>query len=233
MQIDRRLVWIIALIATFVLIVVLVTMGQRCAVPDISKTPRCGNHFTNWLYDFQPLITGMAAVIAAFLTISEMRRTAGEQALHHAENKKLATIEKRKQITRFIRRIRIEIDRAAECYGRYSEALSLEPIDPFLLFIEYIQMKGQLSNYRAILEEAKANKILDFFDPEFDAKLGELKTISEIVFEMREGNNTRIDDPNAPWVTLNDIKTMSFLFMTAEQIEGMLNSSEQLALTDL
>ena len=68
-----RLVAIIGSIAAVVLVIS--TFGSRCAIPDAgSFGRRCGDPFTNWLYDYQTLITGALAVVAAAITVRTMNK---------------------------------------------------------------------------------------------------------------------------------------------------------------
>lgn len=74
MNLNRRAVWVIAAIAFFVLfIVLLATMGDRCAAPQ-QPIKRCGHAWSNWIFDFQSLIAGFTALVAAIFTIYTMTR---------------------------------------------------------------------------------------------------------------------------------------------------------------
>ncbi|GAA0600235.1 hypothetical protein [Paenochrobactrum glaciei] len=55
-------------------------MGERCQAPESGAFPavRCGHYFTNWIYDFQSLITGCTALLAAWITITTMNKNTRE-----------------------------------------------------------------------------------------------------------------------------------------------------------
>lgn len=55
-------------------------MGDRCQAPASTSTVlvRCGHFFTNWIYDFQTLISGVFALIAASVTIYIMHSNTQE-----------------------------------------------------------------------------------------------------------------------------------------------------------
>lgn len=72
---HKREVFIIALIATFLLVTFLISfMGARCELPNNGSPDivRCGHPVTNWLYDFQALIAGIFALIGAAITVYMM-----------------------------------------------------------------------------------------------------------------------------------------------------------------
>ncbi len=61
---------VIVLITTVALYYFERNYGQRCALPEAgSFGKRCGNAFSNFVYDFQTLLTGLAAVGAAIVTV--------------------------------------------------------------------------------------------------------------------------------------------------------------------
>lgn len=90
MKKDNQLFWIVTCVATCVLIITLVSLGPRCGISPDDKTSRCGNAFTNWIYDFQPLIAAFMAVIASAMTIMKMAEISREDLLFR---KKLAEMD--------------------------------------------------------------------------------------------------------------------------------------------
>lgn len=75
MKKHKREVFLIALIATFLLVTFLISfMGARCGLPDAGSPDmvRCGHPVTNWLHDFQALIAGIYALIGAAITVYMM-----------------------------------------------------------------------------------------------------------------------------------------------------------------
>lgn len=71
-----KLFRIIAVIASITAVLIVVSVsGNRCALPDASSFgKRCGHPWTNWLYDFQSLLAGILAVVAAVLTVFTMNK---------------------------------------------------------------------------------------------------------------------------------------------------------------
>lgn len=73
----RKSVFAIAAIASIVLILLIcIISGDRCEIVDASAltSNRCGHPVTNWFYDFQTLIAGIFASLAAVLTVCTMNK---------------------------------------------------------------------------------------------------------------------------------------------------------------
>lgn len=78
MKNELQLFRIIAIISSAALILfIIATMGDRCSLsPD--SLARCGHRATNWLLDFQGLLGGVLAVMAAAITVFTMNKNTKE-----------------------------------------------------------------------------------------------------------------------------------------------------------
>ncbi|CAN7260339.1 hypothetical protein [Brucella pseudogrignonensis] len=81
-QTDRmRYFWTIAIPASVVGVMFVMMAGSKCALPDASSLEgRCGNPYSNLIYDFQGLIAGLLALGAAVMTVWQMQTNAREEA---------------------------------------------------------------------------------------------------------------------------------------------------------
>lgn len=157
-----------------------------------------GDPWRNWVYDFQTLITGLAAVGAATWTISVMERTDRKQADRHRE---LVELNQRSDLRRLERAIEPQLEELADIAG----SLAASELDPALFKDEpgdpvYNMVTSATANYltavRRVYDVLERKQFVDgseLFDGRLTYSLRELFENSEYLSRALEAHVKAID----------------------------------------
>ncbi|MEN5297861.1 hypothetical protein ABE530_05840 [Brucella sp. TWI559] len=132
MKMDERMrfFWMIAIPVSVVAVMLVIMTGSKCALPDATATgDRCGNPFSNWLYDFQSLIAGTFAVVAAVATIRQMAKA---DAFEEQRQKKAIAFALRREKS------------VADSFSRFTSAQSFATSASIALLFDTV---GKRNNY--------------------------------------------------------------------------------------
>lgn len=210
----------------------MVLFGTAIMLPVLFGN-RTADGWAKWIYDFQTLITGFAAVAAAFFTISEMRRIASEQTSHHQENKRLATLEKRKKIVRFVRRVKHELTAASYGYDDYKNVMNRDSIYDFEVNMLMDLIHFRLNNFENIIEETKNTPIWDFLNGALESQL------SSLAFNINKHHeylNIAIYEnevPYSPELKSRNNYFLNHIFRSVDGVFEQLNEWEQHVLDEM